>query len=239
MLLQDIRIVLCNVSEAGNVGAVCRAMKNMGLSQLRLVIQNMDAALNTEQIITRAVHAKDVWENAQMFDSLAGAAADCSIVVGTTRRRGHNRKNISMAPRDLSVWLAERPGPAAIVFGSERTGLEDAELELCNFASHIPVSETFPSLNLSHAVQIYAYEFFLAMEGQLPVKGEWHAMNQTEVAALVDSIADTLENIGFYKFPNREMQTRFLHDVVSRAGLSEREGGYLKEIFVKAERLRK
>ena len=236
MLLQDIRIILCKVSESGNVGAVCRAMKNMGLSQLRLV-HDTNSTLDTEQIFTRAVHANDIWENVQIFDSLAGAVADCSIVIGTTRRRGHRRKSVSMTPRDLSSWLAERPGPAAIVFGNERTGLEDAELELCNFASHIPVSETFPSLNLSHAVQIYAYELFLAMEGQFPVKGEWHAMNQTEVAALVDSIADILENIGFYKFPNREMQTRFLHDVVSRAGLSEREGGYLKDIFVKAGRL--
>ncbi|MCL2244659.1 MAG: TrmJ/YjtD family RNA methyltransferase [Treponema sp.] len=241
MILQDIRIILCNVSESGNVGAVCRVMKNMGLSQLRIVTNSADSPdqFNTEQIFARAVHAKDIWDNASMFDNLSDAVSDCSIVAGATRRRGHHRKNISMTPRDLSAWLKERTGKAAIVFGNERTGLKDCELELCNFATHIPVCEDHPSLNLSHAVQIYAYELFLAMEKQLPVKGEWQAMNQVETAALVDSIADILESVGFYKYPNRDMQTRFLHDVISRAGLTEREGGYLKEIIIKAARLQR
>ena len=236
MFLNDVKIILCQASESGNVGAICRAMKNMGLSQLRLV---SPGPLNTEQIFARAVHAWDIWENAQNFDSLAEAAADCSLVVGTTRRRGRHRKTVSMTPRTLAAWLAERPGPAAIVFGNERTGLEDPELELCNIASHIPVSEIHPSLNLSHAVQIYAYELFLALEKQNPVKGEWHSMNQEEVSALAGSITDTLAGLGFYRYPNREEQTRFLRDVISRAGLTEREGGYLKDIFAKTARLAK
>jgi len=234
MLLRDIRIILCQVSESGNVGAICRVMKNMGLSQLRL---SMPQPLNTEQIYARAVHAEDIWENAQIFDNLAEAVADCSLVVGTTRRRGHRRKSVSMTPRNLAAWLAERPGPAAIVFGNERTGLEEPELELCNIASHIPVSGVQPSLNLSHAVQIYAYELFLALEPQFPVKGEWQAMNQREVSALVASITDTLAGLGFYKYPVREEQAGFLRDIISRAGLTDREGNYLKDIFAKAARL--
>jgi len=234
MLLQDIKIILCQASRGGNVGAVCRVMKNMGLSGLRLAApQSLDA----EQISAMAVHAWDMWEEAQIFDNLADAAADCAIVVGTTRRRGHHRKSVSMTPRALAEWLSQRPGSAAIVFGSERTGLEDPELELCNVASHIPVSETQPSLNLSHAVQIYAYELFLALEKKNPVKGEWQPMNQSEISTLAGSITDTLASLGFYRHPNREEQTRFLRDVISRAGLTEREGGYLKDIFAKAARL--
>lgn len=234
MFLRDIRIILCQVSESGNVGAVCRAMKNMGLSELRLAASQ---PLDTEKISARAVHAVDIWENALTFNNLAEAAADCSIIIGTTRRRGRKRKSVSMDPRTLAAWLAKRQGPAAIVFGNERTGLEDSELELCNIASHIPVSEIHPSLNLSHAVQIYAYELFLALEKQLPVKGERQAMNQTEISALVGSITDTLAKLGFYKHPGRDEQTRFLHDVISRAGLADREGKYLMDIFVKAARL--
>jgi tRNA/rRNA methyltransferase/tRNA (cytidine32/uridine32-2'-O)-methyltransferase len=208
-------------------------MKNMGLSGLRLA-----AALSPDlpQIYARAVHARDIWENAQFYDNLADAAADCAIVVGTTRRRGRNRKSVSMPPRTLAGWLAERPGPAAIVFGGERTGLEEAELELCNIASHIPVSDVQPSLNLSHAVQIYAYELFLALEKQNPVKGEWQSMNQGEVSALAGSITDTLAGLGFYRYPNREEPTRFLRDVISRAGLTEREGRYFKDIVIKSKR---
>ncbi len=265
MFLQDVKIVLCRVSESGNVGAVCRAMKNMGLSELRLAAP---LPLEPEKIEKRAVHAADIWKNARFFDTLADSVADCSIVVGTTRRRGQNRKSVSMPPRALAEWLAERSasqGKAAIIFGNERTGLEDSELALCNFASHIPTysqssagfenglekinktdfhansTEDFdkpqPSLNLSHAVQVYAYELFLAFYGCKPVKGEHKAMNQTEVSALAASIAETLESIGFYKISGKKEQTEFLRDVISRAGLAEREGRYLRDIFVKAARL--
>jgi len=236
MFLQDVKIVLCRASESGNVGAVCRAMKNMGLFELRLAAP---APLSAEEVTKRAVNALDIWKNAQIYDNLAAATADCSIIVGTTRRRGHNRKSVSMTPHDLAVWLAEpsRHGSAAIVFGNERTGLDEAELEICNFASHVPVCEAQPSLNLSHAVQLYAYELFLAMEQQLPVKGEWTAMNQAEIIELVGSITDSLADIGFYKNPGREDQERFLRDVISRAGLSNSEGKYFMNIITKADRL--
>jgi tRNA/rRNA methyltransferase/tRNA (cytidine32/uridine32-2'-O)-methyltransferase len=252
MVLSDITIILCRASESGNVGAVCRAMKNMGLSRLRLVAP---AQLDEAPLRARAVHAADVWEGAACFDTLSEAAADCSLLVGTTRRRGRRRKNVTMEPRALAAWLAERfpaaaesvsgPPPAApiaIVFGNERTGLEDAELDMCNIASHIPVSDAFPSLNLSHAVQVYAYELFLAFgagaaAGPEPVKGEWVPLAQREVDALTASITDALAGLGFYKHPGREEQTRFLRDVISRAGLTAQEGRYLKDIVMKAARL--
>jgi len=236
MNLNNIRVILSRVSEAGNAGAVCRAIKNMGITDLRLADPQH---LFTETILVRAVNSRDIWDNVRVYDTLTEAVADCSIVVGTTRRRGDRRKSISMPPRELAAWLAERPGTAAIVFGNERTGLEEAELDLCGIASHIPASEKQPSLNLSHAVQIYAYELFLAMEQQQPVKGEWTPMNQTEIAVLTGSITDTLDSIGFYKKPGREEQTRFLNDVIARAGLSEREGRYLGRIIEKAARLGK
>jgi len=239
MKLSDIIIVLCRVCEPGNVGAVCRAMKNMGLSRLRLAAQK---PLDEETLRSRAIHAAGIWEQAQFFDTLAEAVADCTLVVGTTCRRGQRRKNISMPPRTLACWLNERPGPAAIVFGNERTGLEEAELNLCNIASHIPASNVFPSLNLSHAVQIYTYELFWALGGKpdtgpAPVKGEWVAMNQAQITNLVNSITDILASLGFYKQPGREAQTRFLQDLISRAGLTESEGNYTKDIFAKAARL--
>jgi len=177
MRMSDIVVVLCRPSESGNVGAVCRVMKNMGLSRLRLVAPE---PLDRDRLLARAVHADDLWRDSGSFDTLAQALADCSVAVGTTCRRGRNRK-ISMRPRELCAWLAEKAangtGTAgvALVFGNERAGLDADELNLCNVASHIPVSDDFPSLNLSHAVQVYAYELFLAFGGDLdlPVTGEW------------------------------------------------------------------
>jgi tRNA/rRNA methyltransferase/tRNA (cytidine32/uridine32-2'-O)-methyltransferase len=217
-------------------------MKNMGLSRLRLA---GIGSLNDELLRMRAIHAADIWEKAQFFGTLSEAAADCSLLIGTTRRRGRRRKSITMDPRTLAAWLGERSfsGPAAIVFGNERTGLEEAELDQCNAASHIPVSDTFPSLNLSHAVQIYAYELFQAfgqkeeLSGPGPVKGEWNALNQTQVKTLVKSITDTLAGLGFYIYPGRKEQVRFLCDLVSRAGLTEREGKYFRDIIAKTARL--
>jgi tRNA/rRNA methyltransferase/tRNA (cytidine32/uridine32-2'-O)-methyltransferase len=258
MFLSDIAIILCRPSEPGNVGAVCRVMKNMGLPHLRLVTSG---TLAETPLLARAIHAEDVWRDARFFDTLADAVADCQLVVGTTRRRGRRRKNITLAPRALTAWLAEwsqnhSPAlaaasaaiptamPVAFVCGNERTGLEDDELDLCNIASHIPVSDAFPSLNLSHAVQIYAYELFLAFGGAVgavppldAVKGEWVPLERTAVDELTADITGTLAELGFYKNPGREVQTRFLRDLISRAGLTEREGRYLKDIFAKAARL--
>ena len=237
MVLSDIVIVLCRATEPGNVWAVCRVMKNMGLSRLRLVAPG---AWDESSLVARAIHAEDVWRSAGFFDSLAEATADCSLVVGTTRRRGRKRKSITLEPRALTAWLAQRSAsPLALVFGNERTGLTAEELDFCGIASHIPVCDAFPSLNLSHAVQVYAYELFLAFGGvaDSPVKGEWVPLPLPQAEQLTAEITETLADLGFYKHPGREEQTRFLRDLICRAGLTAREGRYLKDIFAKAARL--
>ncbi|MCX7655559.1 MAG: RNA methyltransferase [Treponemataceae bacterium] len=158
MLFDDVVIILCRPEESGNVGAVCRAMKNMGFFSLRIVAP--EAPLEEEKIQTRAVHAFDVYQRARFFNSLAEAIKDIPLVIGTTRRRGKKRKDISVSPEELAAYLYKHRGPAALVFGNERTGLNQEEIALCTLASHIPSSELFPSLNLSHAVQVYTYELF-------------------------------------------------------------------------------
>ncbi|GHV07408.1 RNA methyltransferase [Spirochaetia bacterium] len=291
MTLSDIVIILSRPSESGNIGAVCRAMKNMGLSRLRIAASRGEAYSHSEAyshgeacsqgkactprasfdeavIRSRAVHAVDIWEGAEFFNTLADAAADCTLLVGTTRRRGHHRKNVTMDPKELAAWLRDRPGQAAsgptagftaLVFGNERTGLEDDELALCNIASHIPVSDTFPSLNLSHAVQIYAYELFQALGTRAalgaraapgenpaalpeeapndPVKGAWVPLSREQADALTAAVTKNLEALGFYRHPGRAEQERFIRDFISRAGLTEREGRYFGDIFAKAARL--
>jgi len=265
MLLEDIIIVLARPSEPGNAGAVCRAMKNMGLSQLRIVSPepgipahgvkssgncNETADSSLEKLLARAVHAADVWNRAKRFDFLNEALADCAISVGTSRRRGRRRKSNTLTPRELAAFLKPKNGKAAIVFGNERTGLNREELELCNMASHIPVDPEFPSVNLSHAVQIYAYELYQGLidagakpgkdyagSSPNPVLGQWVPMTAAEIDVLVKKTADSLASIGFYKYPGREEQERFLRDLAARAGLSISEGKYLRNIFVKAGRL--
>lgn len=234
MELSDLIIILCRPSEPGNVGAVCRVMKNMGLSRLRLVEA---APLEEGPVRARAVHAADLWEAARRFDSLEAAIADCALVIGTTRRRGRRRKALTMTPAEAAAYLRDRPGPAALVFGNERTGLEDGELRRCNLASHIPVDGAFPSLNLSHAVQVYCYELYRTLGPARGVKGQWEPLDQEGAAALARSVTGSLEALGFYRHPGREDQELFFRDIFSRAALNAGEAAYLERIFAKAARL--
>ena len=265
MRLEDIVVVLARPSEPGNTGAVCRAMKNMGLSRLRLAapvyragpdpnIRGLPEGPELEKLLSRAIHASGIWENARRFDSLEAALADCAITVGTTRRRGKHRKSYTLPPWELADFLKDKSGPAAIVFGNERTGLNDSELALCNLASHIPAHPAFPSVNLSHAVQIYAYELYRILgpacqslqspvaetPGDIPGPSAVKPgipMTQAECTALARRISESLESLGFYRHPGREEQERFLRDLFSRAGLGLREGRYLGNIAAKAARL--
>ena len=233
MHLKDVVIVLSRPQDAGNVGAVCRAMKNSGLYTLRIVDFE---TLDDVQVRIRAVHAFDIWENAKHFSDLPSAVKDCSLVVGTTRRRGARRKSMNMNPAELAYFLQGRDGKAALVFGNERTGLENTELRCCNTASFIPASSTFPSLNLSHAIQIYAYEMFCALSSE-PVDSGRVLLDQEQIASLVKKISGSLSMLGFYRQPGREEQESFLHDIISRAGLSAQEGKYFSDIFIKAAHL--
>jgi tRNA/rRNA methyltransferase/tRNA (cytidine32/uridine32-2'-O)-methyltransferase len=112
-------------------------------------------------------------------------------------------------------------------------------------ASHIPVNPDFPSINLSHAVQVYAYELSQALEPgrensdsmNAAVPGQWVPMTAAEIDALVQKTSNALAAIGFYKYPGRAEQERFLRDIMARGGLSLSEGRYLSDIIAKAGRL--
>jgi tRNA/rRNA methyltransferase/tRNA (cytidine32/uridine32-2'-O)-methyltransferase len=234
-------------------------MKNMGLFRLRLAAPDFSAkdtagAFSLSEaglgfggdlavIRARAIHAVDVWEKVETFDTLAAAVNDCALVIGTTRRRGRHRKQVTMTPSETAAFLKAHPGPAALVFGNERTGLEDEELELCNLASHIPADESFPSLNLSHAVQIYVYELFRTLacpraEDALDaVKGQWVPLDQAAIEILVKEIMGNLKTLGFYKRLGQKEQERFFRDIFSRSAMTEREGRYFAGIIAKAVRL--
>ena len=158
--LQHIRIVLVGTTHPGNIGAAARAMKNMGLRQLVLVAPK---SFPDEEATARASGAEDVLQHAHVVGGLADALQGCVWVAGTSARSRALEKLV-LTPRDLSPVLLDRAiqGPVALVFGRERTGLRNEELDLCHVHVQIPTAPDYASLNLGAAVQLLAYELRLA-----------------------------------------------------------------------------
>ena len=158
--LANIRIVLVNPLYGGNVGSICRAMANMGLSDLVLVAP---ANLNMDEARMMAVAAKDILEARRVVGTLDEAVADCGLVMGTTVRAGLYRAHVR-TPRDWAPRILESAsaGKVALVFGRENSGLTNEELALCTNLIQVPSSPDYPSLNLAQAVMVCCYELFVA-----------------------------------------------------------------------------
>jgi len=156
----NIRIVLVNPLYGGNVGSVCRAMANTGLTELVLVAP---AALDLAEARKMAVAAEAILEARREAATLAEAVADCGLVLGTTARAGLYRAH-ARSPREWApgILAAAQSRKVALVFGRETWGLTNEEIALCTGLIQIPAAPEYPSLNLSHAVIICGYELLLA-----------------------------------------------------------------------------
>lgn len=232
-MLDNVIIVLCNPEEPRNIGSACRAMLNMGIKILRIVGRKED--YDEESVLRLAIHGKSVWEDASFYGTLKEAVSDCCICAGTTRRKGKKRKNWAMTPEEFADFAGkDNKGKIAVVFGNERTGLTDAELEACSCCVNIPSWDGFPSLNLSHAVQIIAYVLFTHKPerkyGYEPV-----SINETEKT--VSTMTKALKTMGFFKITDDHDMSLFFSSVLARAALSKGENDYLKKIFNKIEGL--
>jgi TrmH family RNA methyltransferase len=156
----DIRMVLVAPSHPGNIGAAARAMKNMALTTLVLVqpkqFPHADAS-------ARASGADDVLAAARVVQSLDEAIAGCGFVAATTvRDRDQYFRVVDVREAATRIVAAAQRSPAAVVFGAERSGLSNEQLETAHALVRIPASAAYPSLNLAMAVQLVAYELFRA-----------------------------------------------------------------------------
>lgn len=158
--LHSISIVLVKTSHPGNVGSVARAMKTMGLHDLRLVQPKTADIQRHEEAIALASGASDVLANARVFDSLPEALADCQRAYALSarlRELGPALQSPAQAALEALNDLGGGVERSAFVFGAERTGLTNEELGQCNRQVYIPSNPEYNSLNLSQAVQIVCY----------------------------------------------------------------------------------
>ncbi len=157
-----VRIVLIDPSHPGNIGSTARAMKNMCLSDLVLV---RPRNFPHEQATALAAGADDVLAAARVVGTIPEALADCGFVAGTTSRpRSYHWEFVT--PRDVAARIVAMPAEnrAALLFGSERYGLANDDLQYCNVLVRVPANPEYCSLNLAMCVQLLAYEIFTARE---------------------------------------------------------------------------
>lgn len=222
-------IILAHPDESRNIGSVCRAMANADIHDLRIVGNKSD--YDEEKIRILAIHAVSIWENAKFFSSITEATGDCTIAAGTTRRRGKKRKGKLLLPEEFAEIANKSCEKVAVVFGNERTGLTDEEMDECTLGVTIPSSENFASLNLSHAVQIICYEIFRHSK---PNYSGYTPLSLSRIDKTVTTITDSLQQIGFFKVAGRADMERFWRGILSRAAISESEAQYIEKTFTKA-----
>jgi TrmH family RNA methyltransferase len=224
--LEACRVVLVRPHTAANIGAVARAMRNLGLARLVLVDPVADVADPRGRLL--ATHAEDILDQARVVREFGEAVADCLLVVGTSARVGGPVRRQSVGPPEAvlpRLVEALRVGPAALVFGPEPSGLTDAEVTRCHFLMHLNTDPVHPALNLAQAVAISLYE----------LRRLWRQRGEPETDApgspapfalqehLFARLREALEAIHFLYGPKADSLMHGLRHLLGRAQPTEME----------------
>lgn len=256
------RIVLCRPEGSGNIGATCRAMKNMGLSKL-VIVRDYEGVDLTE-VRKMSLHAYDVFENARFVPTLEEALAETQLAVAVTRRHGQKRNKKSIPIGEIGALVRSRPGAdIAFVFGNEEHGLNNEEVELCSAKLSIPTAPEFPSLNLAQAVQIVTYELVRDRASRSGANGDVssqpdassgdasspstesaqvdleRAARRERIEELTTVVMHTLDALGFFKNTDGHYTRQVFRDVFHRAGLRTHEADYIQRVFQKIRFIRR
>lgn len=235
---QAVRFVLCETSHPGNIGAAARAMKTMGFSELWLV-DPLD--FPSPEADARASGAVDVLATARVVSTLAEAVADCGLVVGSSARRRKSRWP-ELDPRECAaaVVAAAVTRPVAVVFGAEKAGLTNTQLDLCNAQVYIPANPAYSSLNLAAAVQLIAWEIRYAGGCVAPTQTpEWPLASTADIERFYVHLTQVLDVSGFLKPANAVTMERKLRRIFNRVHLDEHELAILRGILTSLEPLAK
>ena len=192
---EDLCIVLVNPEHDGNIGAVARSMLNFGITDLRIVGR---AGEWSDEARNRAKNAQIVLDSAKLVNSFADATSDCSVVIGTSGKREDGDKTALrhfLLPDELPERLSGTDGRVAMVFGPEGKGLLNEELRMCDLLVTIPTWEGYPILNLSHAVSIICFRWYVNSDtvppsgtGNRILNSDLRNVLRSEVSRLVESM---------------------------------------------------
>ena len=230
-------IILVRPQLGENIGKAARAMLNFGLTDLRLVSPrdgwpNPDAG-------PAASGADIVLEQAQLFETLADATADCTHVYATTvRKRGVTKPVVT--PAEAARALHAEPGRSGILFGPERSGLETDDVAVARTIITVPINPEFGSLNLAQAVILVAYEWSKSVAlAQPPATDADPPATQEELDGLVAHLETMLEKSGYFYPPDRVPTTkRTLRGLLTKPGWNAQEVRTLRGVLSALEKPR-
>ncbi|XKM14201.1 tRNA (cytosine(32)/uridine(32)-2'-O)-methyltransferase TrmJ [Orbaceae bacterium ac157xtp] len=238
-ILNNIKIVLVETSHTGNMGSAARAMKTMGLTNLCLVNPVIKP---DSQAISLAAGASDIIKNAQIYPTVEQAVADCELVIGTSARsRSLQWPHLdSTESGKVIVSYALNHQQVALVFGRERVGLTNEELQKCDYHVSIPANPEYSSLNLAMSVQIFCYEIRMAM---LAAESTIQAQKETteypkndDLERFYQHLNTTLVKTGFIN-PNHQGQIMGrLRRLYARARVEKQELNILRGILTSIDK---
>lgn len=243
-----LRIVLVGTQHPGNIGSAARAMKTMGLADLHLVRPHKFPHLEASAL---AAGATDLLDRAIVHESFAEAVADCHFVIGTSsRRREVPLPEYGAREAAERLWQAGLTGKVALVFGCERTGLENEDLQRCHATVCIPANPDYASLNLAAAVQVLVYEFRMAQltfeSAPETLPGSGSVLDSDAALATHDDmerffghLGELMRQVDFHKGRAPEMVTSRLRRLFLRAHMDLREIKILRGLFSDTQRMLK
>ncbi|MDP2247155.1 MAG: RNA methyltransferase [Nitrosomonadales bacterium] len=232
-LLNNLRVVLCQTSHPGNIGAAARAMKTMGLSTLHLV---SPTSFPDAHATAMATGAADLLQNAKVFSTLEYALEGCALVIGLSARKrqlSHELMSVRAAAQ-RAIVIAGGEQQVALVFGTEMSGLSNAELDLCQLLAMIPANPEFSSLNLAAAVQVMSYECRMAslsQENQIAPNKVNPLATSDELEAFYKHLEEVLIQIGYYNPASPKKLMPRVRRIYARANLEKEEVNILRGVL--------
>ena len=238
-----VRVVLVEPTHPGNIGAVARAMGNMGVRDLSMV---RPVDFRVEEARVRSAKNEEILANAYECESLAEAIRDCSFVIGTSARvRSIGWPNL--VPREAMRQVArasDQGEKVALVFGPESAGLSNSQIDQCDILVRIPVSDSAPSINLAGSVLILLYELRVIQleslvgdtqpDEQEPKRKEDRMATQKQIQGFFEHLFEVMENVEFISGNPRDILKRKIRRIFLRPGLTEDEvnilRGFLKSV---------
>jgi tRNA/rRNA methyltransferase len=227
--LDNIRVVLCETSHPGNIGAAARAMKTMGLMQLHLV---KPQRFPDPEALWRASRANDVLERASVDESLDVALHGSVFAVACTAR-SRDVAVPAVDAREAASRLVDiaRTQPVALVFGNETYGLTTEDVNKCNLLASIPANPAYTSLNLGAAVQVFAYEVRMAAMKAAPAEASPELATHEQVEGFYEHLEHSMAENGFLDPEHPKKLMPRVRRLFARAQLEPDEVNILRGIL--------